>query len=511
MQLTAERLETGLVGLWPGCRRALADITLPEAVRLVLDSRRLTAGDVFVAVPGVAADGRDFIPAALEAGASLVLAHDDGAPGPDDPRVLWLTGLREAQGELGQVLFAVPRDLALVGVTGTNGKSSVTHYLAELSQALGVDAGLVGTLGHGRPGRLAAGRLTTPGPLALQAALGELAADGVRRVAMEVSSHALEQGRLDGCRVHAAVFTNLSRDHLDYHGSMAAYAAAKARLFRRHELELAVVNGDDPLARLMLAGVHRHVRVLGVGQDASVTLRVIDWVPHAEGQRALIATPEGERVLELGLMGRFNLDNVLLAMATLLGLGHSLEALFAAAADLAPVPGRMQCLTRPGGPTVVIDYAHTPDALDNALSALRAHLPGDGRLWCLFGCGGDRDAGKRPLMAAVARQRADRLVVSDDNPRSEDPAAIRAQILAGLGDALSREVLEVDGRGAAIARVLAEAAPDDVILIAGKGHEAYQEVAGVRQPFSDLAEAERALDARSAAAGAEKGAGKEAP
>ncbi|MDR9439370.1 MAG: UDP-N-acetylmuramoyl-L-alanyl-D-glutamate--2,6-diaminopimelate ligase [Halomonas sp.] len=496
MQLTAERLETGLIELWPDCRRALTALTLPNAVQLVLDSRRLVAGDVFVAVPGVAADGRDFIPSALEAGVSLVLAHDDGAPGPDDPRVLWLPGLREAQGELGRVLFAVPRELELVGVTGTNGKSSVTHYLAELSIALGVDAGLIGTLGHGRPGRLAAGQLTTPGPLALQAALGELAADGVRRVAMEVSSHALEQGRLDGCSLQAAVFTNLSRDHLDYHGSMAAYAAAKARLFRRHELELAVVNGDDPLARLMLAGVHRGVRVLAVGADEAVTLRVIDWMPHAEGQRALIATPDGERELELGLMGRFTLDNVLLAIATLHGLGHPLAALFEAAADLAPVPGRMERLSRPGAPTVVIDYAHTPDALDNALVALRAHLPGGGRLWCLFGCGGDRDSGKRPLMAEAAARHADVLVVTDDNPRGEPPETIRAQVLEGLDDAPPREVIEVAGRRDAIARVLAEAAPDDVVLIAGKGHEDYQEVAGVRHAFSDLAETERGLTAR---------------
>ncbi|MGM0535920.1 MAG: UDP-N-acetylmuramoyl-L-alanyl-D-glutamate--2,6-diaminopimelate ligase [Pseudomonadota bacterium] len=493
MHLTTERLETGLAELWPERCRDLARGLLPATVRVVIDSRLLAEGDVFVAVPGEVADGRAFIPAALDAGVSLVLAHDDGSPGPDDARVLWLPGLREALGELGQLLFAVPRELELVGVTGTNGKSSVTHYLAELSLALGVDAGLIGTLGHGRPGCLAAGQLTTPGPLALQAALGDLAADGVRRVAMEVSSHALEQGRLDGCRVHAAVFTNLSRDHLDYHGSMAAYAAAKARLFRRHELALAVVNGDDPLARLMLAGVHPDVRVLAVGEEEAVTLRVIDWMPHAEGQRALIATPEGERVLELGLMGRFNLDNVLLAMATLLGLGHSLEALLSAAADLSPVPGRMQRLSRPGAPTVVIDYAHTPDALDNALSALRSHLPGNGRLWCLFGCGGDRDAGKRPLMAAVARRLADVVVVTDDNPRHEEPAEIRAGILAGLDGADRTGVLELADRGAAIARVLAEAGPGDVVLIAGKGHEDYQESAGIRHPFSDLAEAERGL------------------
>jgi UDP-N-acetylmuramoyl-L-alanyl-D-glutamate--2,6-diaminopimelate ligase len=501
MQLSAERLEAGLVGLWPACRRALEGLSLPDAVRLVLDSRRVGEGDVFVAVPGVAADGRGYIDQALAAGASLVLAHDDGTPGPDGDRVLWLPGLREAQGELGRVLFEVPGALELIGVTGTNGKSSVTHYLAELSQALGVEAGLVGTLGHGRPGALTAGHLTTPGPLALQAALGELAGDGVTRVAMEVSSHALEQGRLDGCSLQAAVFTNLSRDHLDYHGSMAAYAAAKARLFRRHELELAVVNGDDPLARLMLAGVHRGVRVLAVGEDEAVTLRVVEWLAHAGGQRALIATPDGERELELPLMGRFTLDNVLLAIATLHGLGHPLAALFKAAADLAPVPGRMERLSRPGAPTVVIDYAHTPDALDNALAALRAHLPGDGRLWCLFGCGGDRDSGKRPLMAQAAARHADVLVVTDDNPRGEAPEAIRAQVLEGLDEASSREVIEMAGRGDAIARVLAEAAPDDVVLIAGKGHEDYQEVAGVRHAFSDLAEAERGLVRRAGEGG----------
>ncbi len=491
MQLTAERLEAGLVGLWPDCRRALAGVTLPDAIRLDLDSRRLAAGDVFVAVPGVAADGRDFIPAALEAGASLVLAHDDGTPGPDDPRVLWLAGLREAQGELGQVLFAVPRDLELVGVTGTNGKSSVTHYLAELSIALGVDAGLVGTLGHGRPGEMRVGGLTTPGALALQAVLGELAAKGLRRVAMEVSSHALDQGRLDGCRLTAAVYTNLTRDHLDYHGSMAAYAAAKARLFRRPELALAVINGDDPLARLMLSGLPPGVRVLATGEDEAVTLRVIDWQPHETGQRALVATPEGERVIDLPLMGRFNLDNVLLAIATLHGLGHALTDLFTAAADLTVVPGRMQALTRPGCPTVVIDYAHTPDALDSALTALRAHLPGSGRLWCLFGCGGDRDPGKRPLMAAAAQRHADVLVVTDDNPRSESPGVIRDQVLAGL----SREASAWDlpGRGEAIAWALAEAAPEDVVLIAGKGHETYQEIQGGRHDFSDRVEAEKAI------------------
>ncbi|MFG6178064.1 UDP-N-acetylmuramoyl-L-alanyl-D-glutamate--2,6-diaminopimelate ligase [Halomonas sp. THAF12] len=497
MDVTAARLIAALAALWPRQRETLLSFGLPERLRLCLDSRDVVGGDVFLAVPGVAGDGRDFVAAALEAGAALVLAHDDDSVPPvDDARVVALPHLRQRLGELGRDLFAVPEALELIGVTGTNGKSSVTHYIAALSERLGRPAGMVGTLGHGRPGALVEGRLTTPGPLALQAMLGELAAAGLERVAMEVSSHALEQGRLDACRLAAGVFTNLSRDHLDYHGSMAAYAAAKARLFRRSELELAVVNADDPLARLMLAGLADGVRVLAVGEDEAVTLRVVDWVPHGEGQRALIATPDGERVLTLPLMGRFNLTNVLLAIATLHGLGEDLEALFEAAAGLAPVPGRMQALVGEGMPTVVIDYAHTPDALENALEALRAHLPGRGRLWCLFGCGGDRDAGKRPLMAAAAERHADRLVITDDNPRSESPAAIRETMLDGLTEAGRQAARSVDGRDRAIRDAIVEAAAEDVILIAGKGHESYQEIAGVRHAFSDLTEAEAALAAR---------------
>ncbi|MBS9402091.1 UDP-N-acetylmuramoyl-L-alanyl-D-glutamate--2,6-diaminopimelate ligase [Halomonas sp. TRM85114] len=496
MQVADSRLEASLLKHWPRSRRALAALSLPAACRLEVDSRRLSPGDVFVAVPGVAADGRHFIDEALAAGASLVLAHQEGHHHHDDPRVLWLSGLKETLGTLGRECFAVPDDLEVIGVTGTNGKSSVTHYLAALSEALGVSTGLIGTLGQGRISRLLDTGLTTPGALSLQAALGDLAAAKVTRVAMEVSSHALEQGRLDGCRISAAVFTNLTRDHLDYHGSMAGYAAAKARLFRRTEIELAVVNSDDPLARLMLAGLVPGVRVLAVGEQEATTLRVVDWVPHAQGQRALIATPEGERVIDLGLMGRFTLDNVLLAIAVLYGLGHSLEVLFTAASDLAPVPGRMEALGTPGSPTVVIDYAHTPDALDNALTALRAHLPGEGRLWCVFGCGGDRDTGKRAWMAAAAERQADVIVVTDDNPRSEDPASIREQILAGLSRGAREIAWYMDDRGRAIDRVLTEASDDDVVLIAGKGHETYQEIAGVRHDFSDRVEAEKALSAR---------------
>ncbi|WP_148254670.1 UDP-N-acetylmuramoyl-L-alanyl-D-glutamate--2,6-diaminopimelate ligase [Aidingimonas lacisalsi] len=491
MSLDSRHLLLCLDTMWPQAGIQRLPIRLPERVRLVMDSRLVADGDVFIAVPGSRADGREHVGSALEAGAVLVLRHDDDsdlAPNDDSAsgRVVGLAGLQQWLGELGRHLFAVPDDLALVGVTGTNGKSSVTHYLANLSDRLGHPAGVIGTLGYGPVEALKESGLTTPGPLALQAQLGDMARHGVTRVAMEVSSHALDQQRLSGCHFHTAVFTNLSRDHLDYHGSMAAYAAAKARLFQRHELRTVVVNGDDPLARLMLSGVSRHVRILACGEQEATTLRVVDWQAHEHGQHALVATPQGEYALALSLMGRFNLDNVLLAMAAAWGLGADLDALFQAANELQPVPGRMESLASPGQPSVVIDYAHTPDALANALRALRAHLGQQGRLWCLFGCGGDRDRGKRALMAKVAEQHADRWVVSDDNPRTEDPAGIRADIMAGLSDEAQHQAWCIGDRRRAIEHTILAAEARDVVLIAGKGHEAYQEIHGVRHAFSDV-------------------------
>lgn len=496
MKIDTARLADALTSLWPATvRPERAASWLPAAAdsTLCLDSRQLQEGDLFLAVPGVSADGRQFIADALGAGAAGVLCEADGLDPQmqGDERVLALPGLTRQLAALGRRLFDVPASLTVIGVTGTNGKSSVTHYIAALLEALGTPAGVIGTLGYGRPGAVRSALQTTPGPLALQQMLGELASESVEVVAMEVSSHALAQERLGDTRIDAAVFTNLSRDHLDYHGSMAAYAAAKARLFKRDGLKLAVVNGDDPLARLMLAGLPEGVRVLATGSNEATTLRVVDCEALPDGLRAIVATPENEGVLELPLMGRFNLDNALSAIATLYGLGYSLDSLWQAASRLQPVPGRMQRLPRVAdgdGPVVVVDYAHTPDALENALSALRAHLPSreGGKLWCMFGCGGDRDSGKRPLMAAVAETLADRIVVTDDNPRSEDPSRIRDQIVAGLSPAAKEAVWSVDGRRQAIERVIDAASADDIVLIAGKGHEDYQEIDGVRHPFSDI-------------------------
>lgn len=504
MEIDIQRLVEVLGRRWPmQATPARLDAWRPRETTcaLTLDSREAGPGMLFVALPGVHVDGRAFVAEALEAGAQAVLCEAQALPDSvpaGQARVLALPGLKDQLGELGRDLFAVPASLELIGVTGTNGKSSVTHYLAALSEALGTPTAVIGTLGTGRPEQLHASRLTTPGPLALQASLGALSAQGIQRVAMEVSSHALEQGRVTGCRFHAAVYTNLSRDHLDYHGSMAAYAAAKARLFQHRELALAVVNGDDRLSPLMLAGLAKGVRVLATGTQEATTLRVIDWFPHAQGQRALIATPEGEIELDLSLLGRFNLDNVLLAMATLYGMGAELNALFSAAAHLAPVPGRMQRLVAENAPTVVVDYAHTPDALRNALGALREHLPSreGAQLWCVFGCGGDRDRGKRPLMAQAAESLADRLVVTDDNPRRESAAEIRDEIVAGLSAVERAQCM--DGRREAIEWTLDAAGEHDIVLIAGKGHETYQEIAGERHPFSDIDVAREALDRRGA-------------
>ncbi|MFC3390501.1 UDP-N-acetylmuramoyl-L-alanyl-D-glutamate--2,6-diaminopimelate ligase [Aidingimonas halophila] len=500
MHLERDHLLACLDAMWP---EALSDRYLaedvPERLRLVTDSRDVDKGDVFLALPGTHVDGRQFIEQALSAGASLVLRHDDEGvteSGGTSQCVLGLVALQQRLGELGHKLFAVPDTLALVGVTGTNGKSSVTHYLAQLSDALGHRAGLIGTLGFGPAGQLIDSGLTTPGPLMLQAQLGDMAHRGISRIAMEVSSHALDQQRLRGCRLHTAVFTNLSRDHLDYHDSMAAYAAAKAKLFQRQELQVAVVNGNDALARLMLSGMAQHVRVLACGDQEAATLRVVEWTPHEEGQRALVATPQGERELALSLMGRFNLDNVLLAIATAWGLGDDLDALFQAADALKPVPGRMELLSFPGQPSVVIDYAHTPDALANALQALRAHRGKHGRLWCLFGCGGDRDRGKRALMAQAAQAHADLLVVTDDNPRTEAPQCIRQDIMAGLDEASPQRAWCIGGRDGAIEHAIREAEAEDVVLIAGKGHETYQEIHGVRHAFSDVDVATAALQAQ---------------
>lgn len=464
----------------------------PLIRELTLDSRNVRPGDLFLAVPGAKVDGREHIADALARGAAAVAYEVEGAtvlPFTSSP-LIPVKGLIGQLSEIAGRFYGEPsRLLDLVGVTGTNGKTSVTQLVAQALDLLGQHCGLIGTLGTGFHGSLESGRLTTPDPLAVQATLNNLKKAGARAVAMEVSSHALEQGRVAALAFDIVVMTNLSRDHLDYHGTMEAYKAAKARLFAWPNLRCRVVNLDDGFGR-ELAAQPGDSRVISYSlADPEATLYCREATFDDDGVRAVLVTPQGEHMLRSRLLGRFNLSNMLAAVGTLLAMGHPLDEILKVTAKLEGPVGRMQRLGGGDKPLVVVDYAHTPDALEKVLEALRPHAKG--QLACLFGCGGDRDRGKRPLMAEMAERLADRVIVTDDNPRTEDPLAIFNDIRPGFADA--EAVTFISGRGDAIARAIASAAADDVIVLAGKGHEDYQEINGERHDFSDLVEAEKAL------------------
>ncbi|MBI3148274.1 MAG: UDP-N-acetylmuramoyl-L-alanyl-D-glutamate--2,6-diaminopimelate ligase [Betaproteobacteria bacterium] len=467
--------------------------------RLVSDSRRIRPGDVFAAYPGERSDGRAFIPDALARGAAAVLWEQRGftwSPAWGCPQ-LAVAELKQRLGELAAEVHGHPaRDLILVGVTGTNGKTSTTHWIAQALAHLGTPAALVGTLGHGFPGALEAGLNTTPDAAQLQEMLAQLRAAGASAVAMEVSSHGLEQGRVNALPFRVALFTNLTRDHLDFHGSMEAYAGAKARLFAWPGLQQAVINADDAFgARLIGERQARQQAVLSYGFGGG-DLRGRNLRQSPAGISFELTGRWGEAHVASPMVGAFNAYNLLGVLGVLLALGHPLPQAVAALAACQPVPGRMQSLGGDGQALVVIDYAHTPDALENALLALRPVVAEGGRLICVFGCGGDRDAGKRPLMGALAARLADRVIVTSDNPRSEPPEAIIGQILAGIAQVDRGEVSTEADRGEAIHLALGEARAADVVLIAGKGHEPYQEIQGRREPFSDLERAQAELSAR---------------
>lgn len=464
----------------------------PLIRELTLDSRNVRPGDLFLAVPGNKVDGRVHIADALKRGAAAVAYEVDGAtvlPMTDVP-LIPVKGLIAQLSDIAGRFYGEPsRRVNLVGVTGTNGKTSITQLVAQALDALGEHCGLIGTLGTGFHGALQSGRLTTPDPIAVQSTLYDLKKAGAHAVAMEVSSHALDQGRVAALDFDIAVLSNLSRDHLDYHGSMQAYAAAKARLFAWPGLKCRVLNLDDAFGRELAEQAHDSRLVTYSLSDASATLCCRDAHFDDQGVRATLVTAQGEYSLRSQLLGRFNLSNVLAAVGVLMGMAYPLDDILKAMRNVEGPVGRMQRLGGGSKPLVVVDYAHTPDALDQVLQALRPHAKG--QLLCLFGCGGDRDSGKRPLMAQVAERLADRVLVTDDNPRSEDPLRIFDDIRAGFSSAANATF--VAGRGAAIAQLIASASLDDVVVLAGKGHEDYQEIDGERQPFSDLQQAEQAL------------------
>ena len=464
---------------------------------LVMDSRELQPGDAFVAIGGFGTHGLAFVEQARAQGAAAILFEPPAPeqyPAPAD--AIAVPGLRARLGQMGDLFHDHPSHaMTMVGVTGTNGKTSTVQLLAQAWQLRGIQAGSIGTLGAGRYGQVQPTGFTTPLVLRMHALLAGLRDDGVQAVAMEVSSHALDQGRVDGVHYDVAVFTNLTRDHLDYHGDMASYGGAKARLFVRPGLKAAVLNLDDAFGRTLHGNLAPTLEAVGVssrGQPgAAVQARALRLDNHGIGFDLVI----GDRVqaLRSPLLGRFNVDNLLAVAGVLHALGDDLVEIAAILPQLQPVPGRMNRLGGDGRlPLVVVDYAHTPDALAQALTSLRAHAAA--RLLCVFGCGGDRDRGKRPQMAQIAEAEADVVIVTDDNPRGEDGDAIVADILAGL--AAPQAVTVVRDRAAAIALAIGQAGPDDIVLVAGKGHEPYQEVAGVRHPFDDRQQARHVLEAR---------------
>lgn len=463
------------------------------------DSRKVRAGDGFIAWPGAATDGRKFVPGALQQGATACLVELEGsdAYGFTGDAVAAYAGLKAATGPIGALFYGEPtQQLDVLAVTGTNGKTSTAWWLAQALSNVDVPCGLVGTLGIGRPPHVEHTGLTTPDPVLMQRHFRRFVDEGAKACAIEASSIGIVERRLDGTRIRVAGFTNFTQDHLDYHGSMEAYWDAKAELFRWPGLQAAVVNIDDEKGldlRDALAG--GSVDVWTVSCAAPARLRAEDIGYTEQGLRFAVVEGSESHVLQTQVVGQYNVSNLLGVVGMMRAIGIPLAAAVAACADLLPVPGRMERINEAGQPLVAIDYAHTPDALDKALQALRPlAAQRGGELWCVFGCGGDRDPTKRPLMAAVAEKDADRVVVTSDNPRSEKPEAIISQILLGLSHA---DVVEVEAdRARAIAESIAAAAPADVILLAGKGHEDYQEVAGVKHAFSDQAHAKAALKAR---------------
>jgi len=471
------------------------------------DSRKVRAGDGFIAWPGAATDGRRFVAAALKAGATTCLVEREGmeAYGFDDARIASLPGLKAATGPIADAFFEQPSaTVEVIATTGTNGKTSTAWWTAQALTLLGRRCAVVGTLGigvpplPGRPAQIEFTGLTTPDPVMLHAALRQFADASFRACAIEASSIGLVEHRVAGLRIAVALFTNFTRDHLDYHGTMDVYWAAKRRLFEWPGLRAAVVNVDDAQGAALAAelGGAAALDVWTYSVHSTARLCAAD-LRYVDGGLAF-ALQEGAEVAEVRsrLIGDYNASNLLAVIGGLRALGVSLADAVSVVPQLTPVPGRMQRVGDGAAtPEVVVDYAHTPDALEKVLEALRPLATArGGKLWCVFGCGGNRDASKRPLMGAIAARAADHVIVTSDNPRGESPATIVHEIVAGIQAPNSARVVE--DRRAAIALALAEAATHDVVLVAGKGHEDYQEIAGVKQPFSDVAEARAGLAKR---------------
>jgi UDP-N-acetylmuramoyl-L-alanyl-D-glutamate--2,6-diaminopimelate ligase len=462
---------------------------------LAIDSRKVQKGDLFFALNGQRTHGKAFIDDAISRGASVVLC-EASMPRQESRQnipVYGVPGLKEMVGIIAERFYGEPsKSQFVIGVTGTNGKTSVCQFIA---QALQKDAacGVIGTLGNGVFGQLEKGLYTTPDAVTLHTLLDDFHHDNVERVVMEVSSHGLELGRVAGVAFDVAVFTNLSHEHLDYHGDMKNYGLAKRRLFETKGLKYAVINIDDDYGRQLLTSLPAAVGTVSYGfggGDVLPSLLGSELQLGIDGLSMHVESDWGKGSLKVPLLGKFNAANLLAALGALLATGIEFDDALQRLSEVGSVAGRMEGYGGDKGqPLVVVDYAHTPDALGQVLSALRAHT--EASLWCVFGCGGDRDQAKRPLMAAVAERLADHVMVTDDNPRTENAEVIVADILNGFSNV--DMVTVIADRAQAISKAVSSAAPGDVVLVAGKGHEEFQLVGEDCLPFSDALEVDRAL------------------
>jgi UDP-N-acetylmuramoyl-L-alanyl-D-glutamate--2,6-diaminopimelate ligase len=474
-----------------------------EVSNLQVDSRKVQQGDLFIAYPGVSADGRRFVKQASEQGAACVLAET----ATNDEEYAWLEGLgcevvqakniQQQLGDIASAFYGKPsKKMDVVAVTGTNGKTSVTQLIAQALMSLGKKSAVLGTLGNGVLGELDITNNTTPGAVDLHKQLNEFVGKDVQLVAMEASSHGLDQGRLNGAAIDAAIVTNLSRDHLDYHGSMKAYQKAKEILVAWPGLEKLILNADDLRVKGMAKHASETADVLYFSMnDCQADVYASDIEYSHQGLRFALNYKGNQQVVESHLIGEFNVSNLLAVCSYLLVSGYSLDQVAGVLPTLKTICGRMDMVVDAESaslPVVVVDYAHTPDALEKAISAVRRHC--EGALWCVFGCGGDRDVGKRSMMGEVASKLADRIVLTNDNPRSENAEAIFNNIEEGFES--STDYFVQKDRKEAIYDAVDQADVNDWILVAGKGHEDYQEINGVKYPFSDLKVAKKALKKR---------------
>ena len=464
---------------WLGSKRYNCEIT-----NIQNDSRKVEPGSLFFAYPGVASDGREFINKAITAGAAAIAYEPTNWPSkvhlPNSIPCVAIEGLKEHMPIIASRFYGDPTcNQHVIGVTGTNGKTTIAYQLAQAHELLSHPAAYIGTLGQGEPGNLTPLVNTTPDALMLQALCYEYQNKKIFTVCMEVSSHALSQYRVDGIVFEQAIFTNLTLDHLDYHLTMDSYAAAKAKLFCKKTLKYAIINHDDPYAYVMMKELPFLCKKLTYGLEANVDVQALSWKVGVGGTEIAIKSPWGSTILTIKALGMFNVYNALAVFASLMASGYPIGEVTAVLPRLRAAPGRMEVINQQ--PTVVVDYAHTPDALENVLLTLTELKKG--RLIVVFGCGGDRDKSKRPLMGNIAAQHADHIIITSDNPRTEDPLQIMREVEEGIKN--NKAVVQQVDRKLAIIEALKLATADDIVVVAGKGHEAYQQIGKEKLPFSD--------------------------